>query len=355
MTGRMGETRARPEGFRPRARWLDEAKGVPLAAIVNELGLAWERAGKRLVACPACGAEKPAQSHRSAGAVVLVDRGTRWWCSSCNERGDGPDLVSLVVFGRPLRPGDPELSRDLRGWFGARGWCSTEGPVERVTLRPAPPPERARPLVTEAQLGELWGRCGPVTADGPVSAWLRSRGLDPVAIEDRGLARALPEQPPGWASFWRTLGGRCILPVFGQAGELVSLQARTVLGAGPKSLAPKGSDRSAGVLADGTGRALLRGEAWLLESGCRAVFITEGDVDWLTRASWVGEADSASPVLGVLGADAWPQWLPERIPAGWDVHVDVHRDEAGERLLGRVVRALAEKCPIYRISPGVAA
>lgn len=346
MTGHVNDPRAQPEGSRLRARWLDEAKGIPLAAIINELGIAWERAGKRLVACPSCGAEKPAQSHRSAGAVVLVDRGTRWWCSVCNERGDGPDLVSLVVFGRPFRPGEPELSRKLRGWFGARGWCSTEGPVERVTLRPAPPPERRRAGVTEAQLGELWGRCGPVTADEPVSAWLRSRALDPVAIEDRGLARALPEQPPGWASFWRTLGGRCILPVFGQAGELVSLQARTVLGTGPKSLAPKGCDRSAGVLADGTGRALLRGEAWLLESGCRAVFLEEGDVDWLTRASMSGEADSASPVLGVLGADALPDWLPAKIPSGWAVLMDEHRDEAGARLLERVRRALSHRCHV---------
>jgi hypothetical protein len=336
-------------------RWLLDAKArATVAIVVTELGLRWTRQDRRLEECPSCHATKPARSNRSRGAVRVWTAEQRWWCSVCEVRGDALDLVCLVQWGKRFEAGDPSLSSQLRSWCAARGFCqSAEGErVERVTLRTAPK-VRERPPVSPAEVANLWHQARQVLEDEAVTAWLRSRGVDPWLAEDRGLARALPDQaPPGWAKRWPELGARCLLPVWGEDGSLVSLQARVVQPSGPKALAPPGHNRTrTGVLADGTARALLRGEGWPEVAGCQAVIVTEGDVDYLLRACWVGEVESAPAVFGVLGADAWPRWLAGRIPAGWTVYVDVHRDEAGERLLDQVVADLGTRCPIVRVAP----
>jgi hypothetical protein len=344
-------------------RWLQDAKlNVTLRIVVNELGLRWARQDERLMECPSCFATKPTASKRNYGPVcVWMDDG-RWYCTACELVGDALDLVCLVEWRKKFEAGDRELSTNLRRWCAARNLCqSAEGEqLERVALREMPK-VKPRPVVPQVQILALWERCDTVLSDDVVE-WLRSRHVDPCLVEDKRLARALPPGVPGWARRWLELEAHCVLPLWGADGTLVSLQARRCVPQGeiPKAMAPEGAP--SGVLADLTGQCMLRGEARpgvheeqpaspLPEAPLLPVFITEGDVDFLLRATWVGESEDAPAVFGVPGGDAWPPWLASRIPPGSPVYVDVHRDDKGEALLQRVIRDLGPTCPIRRIDP----
>jgi hypothetical protein len=108
-----------------------------------------------------------------------------------------------------------------------------------------------------------------------------------------------------------------------------------------------------GIFADATARALLAREPWVTDAGVGEVIVTEGDIDYLLRATWTGEADSAPAVLGLPGTSSWPTWLADRLPIGTNVYVDEHQDvnEAGRQLTARIATDLRERCRVVRVPP----
>lgn len=327
--------------------WIESAKAVPLVQIAADLGFAVEGRHHLRGACPACNEGARSRHDRRGGALFLTGRNARWRCQRCDAHGDGVELARLV-----LSLDWPEL----RAWFASRGWCEPAAdrpPPPRVKPRPVPPPPPSQHPSPEV-LRDFWERCVPVGDDPAVVAWLRSRGIDPATVEDRGLARAVPPERcrgPWWS--WYELSARCVFGLVDESGELATLRGRRVEGDGPKVLALR--DAPPAVLADGTAVAVLRGEQWPHEAGVRRVCVCEGEIDWLARNLLLSEDQSSPAVLGITGSGAWPEWLGAQIPDGWSVEVDAHLDLAGQQLLSRVVAAVGDRCPIARAAPRGAA
>jgi hypothetical protein len=323
--------------------WVDEVKiRAPLEQVAGELGM--ECRARRWSPCPACGADRRSGSDRRG--PVVINNG-RFRCFGCSAHGDAVNLVRHATAG---------TWPELRAWFARFGWCSDAPdapPVPKVKPRPPPPRAPDRPATVD-EVRKLWSRCRPVCDDAEVRAWLAVRGVDAGLVEDRDLARVLSDriELPWWALHWRP-GHRLVLPMFGADGELVALRARAAReNADRKTLAARGKAPQA-VYADGTARAVLAGEEWTRSAGIADVVVVEGDVDFLIRATWTGEVESAPPVIGVPGARAWPAGLADRIPAGWTVHVDEHDDDEGRRLTEQIAASLAGRCAVVRHRPSV--
>jgi hypothetical protein len=321
--------------------WVETARGVSLAQVATELGLSVLRRGWS--PCPACGAELRGDEDRR-GPVGATSDGRAWRCHRCSEGGSVVDLAGAALDAPPCGPA-------VRSWFAARGWCepAPDGPPPpRVVPKPPPPPQPQPDPPDPAEVADLWARCPPVLDDDEVTAWLRSRGLDAIAVEDRDLARALPADGlPGWARWWPRHGARCVVPTWGPDGALVALRARVTelpFPGGPKALHAIGAPL--GILADGTALAMLRGDAWVGEAGPVMVIIAEGEPDWLTWATWFGEADSAPAVFGLPGSGSWSSAIASRIPDGAVVAVRTDDDVDGRAYSAAIVRDLARRCSV---------
>jgi len=163
-------------------------------AVCERLGLT-ERAQRQarglLVRCPWHADRTPSCSVRQADDGTIAVR-----CHGCGATGDVLHLVAAVAGLDVRRDWRAVLARavELAG-------TTLDGPRPSVPLPPRPP-ERTYPPGDE--VAALWAACSPVTDDAEVSAWLRSRGLDPGRVEDADLARALPPGAalPQWARYW---------------------------------------------------------------------------------------------------------------------------------------------------------
>lgn len=323
--------------------WVTAAKRIDLLQVAAELELQVYRGGY-LGPCPACGEQTRSGHDRRLGVLYLL-RNARWMCVRCDARGDSIDLVSYALTQRRLdKLGGSNVVRE---WFASRGWCDPargERPtVPRVQPKPppkAPPPKHPAP---RAEVEDLWSRCLPVTEASAVADWLRSRAIDPVLVEDRVLARALPSHGalPIWARHWRSVPCPVLVPLY-DADGLVGLQGRRVDGGSPKSVAAKGIARR-GIYACGWGRQLLSGEAsW----AGRVVIVTEGEPDWLTWATRVADEPDAPVVLGLPGGGAWTPQIAERIPSGTRVAVRTHDDPPGHQYARLVYESLRSRCTV---------
>ena len=210
---------------------------------------------------------------------------------------------------------------------------------------PRPPPPPPPPPRYAAGVADLWNRCGPVDADPDVADYLCVRGLDPVAVAARDLARALPTDgpSPGWArcrgQTWAESGHRLLTPAYDASGALRAVRATRVRdGEGPKRLTPGGTSTSGLVLACPAARLLLSGQG-----SASRIAITEGETDFLT-------ACLAWPDLAVFGiwSGAWTADLAARIPDGAAVLVATDHDPAGDAYAGQITRSLAGRCDVRR-------
>jgi hypothetical protein len=231
----------------------------------------------------------------------------------------------------------------------------TSVPRRPSQVRPAPPPRVARrpPL---GEVVEVWKHIAKPILDVPdVAALWRERGLDLAAIEDRDLARALPQGAamPKWAfgggAKWSEGPNRLLIPMFEAAGEITSLHARAARApkGAPKGLSPLHCEIAGLVFADplahlvlaGRGHDLLRA-AWLL--------IAEGGPDFLTETTRHSDADEKAPaVIGAI-AGSWTEEIAKRVPDGARVLVAVHHDDAGDKYAAAIVRTLADRCEVRR-------
>lgn len=230
---------------------------------------------------------------------------------------------------------------------------------ERTGWRPAPAParpaERVEAPARPDGAADLWRRCGRVWDSPQACTWLRSRGIDPAAVEDGDLARVLPADGalPSWARCrgltWRESDHLLVVPMFDHLGALVGLRARYIGTAPtdwPKSLGPAGASSKGTVFGDHLGRLLLAGMVTAEEWPALRVLVVEGEVDHLTAAAQFSDADANAPaVLGVV-AGSWSASLAARVPLHAQAVIATDPDPAGDRyaidiaatLAGRIVR-----------------
>jgi len=333
--------------------------------------------------CPA-GCDEDKRQAADWGARLWPGKG--WKCWRCDASGDALRLVAFVLTG-DAKPADAEAWAPVREWYAAHGWCEGEedeqarrkgedssgSSTSRTTTSPTtarrprtpePPPPRPEGAA------DVWAACRPVLDDLEVAAWLRTRGLDPARVEDRDLARALPEDldVPRWMFLrpegddgplmrW-TDGWRCVLPAYDAEGRLVSMRARwcrpaAAPGKRKEAAAAAGAGSATGlVLADALGRELLRTGAlpeWWEDSEDLAVVVAEGCPDFLTWAvRWSEAALYAPAVLGLWGGSwTWP--VGRRVPDGARVALRPHRDKAGDGYAWRDAwPTLTGRCDVVR-------
>lgn len=367
------------------APWWDRARVLPVADVAMALGATVSRG--MIAPCPACGALQREKTIRR-GPVGIAREGTGWQChaSGCGARGDAIDLVSYAlakVRFRDLRiPG----GGDVRAWFAVHGWADPEPggrsapPRAPLAVPGLPPPDPSTwepDGVAPGELEEFWESCTQATEDSNVCSWAKSRGFDARDLAALDLARALPDDHlPAWVPevglpgpTWRRCY-RLVVPLWSVGGKLQTLRFRAITeppGRRPKALAVKGAPIGGSVLADPLGQALLRGEreddgvGW---SG--SLIVTEGEPDVWTYATiarrtelravypsaWT--ATGATWAVWGLVAGSWRPELAALVPDGTRVAVDTHADEAGDRYAEMVMKSLAGRCRVRRVtdSPG---
>ena len=311
----------------------------------------------------------------SCSVHVARDRTIAVKCHACGATGDVLSLVA-AAYDRDLRREFVEvvtIGAELAG-----RWDLVDELRGNRERRPAPPPkprperdpERDYPPIGEVRA--LLTR--PAWKDETACAWLRSRAIDPDALETASvgvafegvevgaLAYALDAaaELPRWASFkgsapvarpWTETGHRVLVPMVDAAGELRSVRACRILdGDTPKRLPPSGHRASALVLANALALALLRG-TWTPSASLRVgVRVVEGEPDFLTVLGT--RTDIATTVFGVVSG-AWTADLAARVPRHALCAVQTHDDDAGDRYAHQITDALtaAGVAIVTRITP----
>jgi hypothetical protein len=333
--------------------WLAELRAQGVRRVASALGFSVDEAPRRgLRPCPSCEATTRGKTDRRAPAELTSD-GNGWHCYPCSAKGTVVTLAALSV----LQTNDPKREdwRTLREALSLRGLLGAP---------PAPPRAQApetplRPPPSE--VAALWRSCVPVADDPEVAAFLRSRHLDPDAVDLFRLARALPHDAtlPSWAACrgrsWTETFHRLVLPMAGDSSECASVHVRAIAPFSdfPKGLSPRGFGIAGLAMADPLARLMLTGRPLadgsdsadlVRQSG---LIITEGVPDflgWGTR--WSDTHQSAPATLGIVSG-SFSAALAARIPDGCRVAVRRHADKAGEKYTEQIIAALAGRCRIH--------
>jgi hypothetical protein len=200
-----------------------------------------------IIRCPWHAERTPSCSVRRAEDGTIGVR-----CFGCAATGDVLDLVAVVNQLDPTRD-FPEVIRRAAALAG----LLPDDPRRRSM--PAPPAAMRTRWPQRSEVEALWRSCVPVGDDLEVTAWLRSRALDPAQVEAFDLVRALPPylSLPRWArcqgTSWSKSGHRCIVPLVDETGTLRSVRARRLSGENPKGVPPSVAEE--------------RGEAPSIDSG----------------------------------------------------------------------------------------
>ena len=321
--------------------------------VCRQLGIdvrAKRQGGGLLIACPAPG-------HDDRGPSCSVTRGPdrtlRVRCFGCELAGDVFTLIA-AVRGLDVRTDFAEVARIA----GELAGIDVERTAIESALR-APPPLATppKPPPPEEEVLAFWQRCAPCSADAGVAGWLRSRGLEPAAVAQLDLARALPAGAacPRWAAYrgdadaarpWSELGYRAIVPMFDAAGDLRSVRARYIGDGSPdaKALPPSGWGTRGLVMACPVASLVLAvsGWPWWAE---RRIVIAEGEPDFLTWATRP-PLPRTFGVLGLGGAGQWTDEIAARIPDGAEVILRTDADDAGDAYASEIALSLRGRCSV---------
>lgn len=277
------------------------------------------------------------------------------------------DFRAVLAEGARLA-GLHSLADELEGRGGPHDRRSAPGPnvgtggARRLNVQaPERPDAQAseRPYPPEGEVLALWAACVPVPDSPEASAYLEARALDPLEVEARDLARALPVagELPRWARYqgrtWRETAHTIVLPVFDSLGRMRSVRAMRVReNDTPKRLPPTGFRAGGLVLADATARELLARGAppdWYAEGEPMRVAIAEGEPDFLTWATRTRDADPTPPAVFGIGSGAWSPEVAGRVPDAARVTIRTHADDAGEKYARHVADTLARRCTLLRL------
>ena len=327
-------------------RWIAEAKRTPIRDAVERLGLTW---GRGIRPCPACDASRRSRSDKRP-PITVSDAG-RWRCWACERGGSVVDLVSWALTGAVVDPREPG---EVGEWFGldepARG-RRRRRPSPRAEVDAQVEPERGYPPAEMVEA--VWASLAMVCDAAEVAGWLESRQVDPSAVEDRDLARAVTSSSHPATARWHESGHRCALPMYDAAGALRSIRARQVEPGrdGPKTLAPSGYRAGGLVFADLPGRAMLRDgtrPTWWPDGEPFEVIVVEGGPSWLAAAAeYSVDALCVPSVLGVV-AGSWTDEIAARVPDGAVVTIATDDDGAGQGYQAAIGAALYRRCGVYR-------
>ena len=193
-----------------------------------------------------------------------------------------------------------------------------------------------------------WHGLAPIHTETGVARYLESRGIDPVEMEKRNLARVLPLFAAPRFRGWEEDGRRLVFRTFGTHGKTRSLKGRILRAPRdkdePKSKGIGGAPAGRSMLANDIGRRLLAGDAEAIEAvRTHGVMFTEGEFDLLT---WAVARDFKGAVFGVFGG-AWCEDFAQDIPDGADVFLRPHADLAGRRYMQAVAQSLKGRCDIW--------
>ena len=337
--------------------WIDSMRGVAIVDVAHQLGLAIGEKRRWISPCPACGRERRNASTpgERRGAIGLPTP-TTWYCFACEARGDAIDLVAASI-GHARFKDLPHHHREE-----VREWCQRFIGNEPSQIRRCPlaPVERVeRPYPPTGEVLELLRHCIPTADDDGVSAYLRSRGVDPVEVDDRRLAMALPAgvSLPAWARFgahtWTEIGHRLLVPLVDYKGDIRSVVARRVIdGETPKALPPKGFGKAGLVWACPFARTLLREgrpEWWTSDAPPLRIYVVEGDSDFLTAATGAShgirwsDADEYAPAIIGITSGAWTPEIAARIPDGVELVIATDDDDAGDRFADSIARSVSAR------------
>jgi hypothetical protein len=340
--------------------------------------------------CPACGAERRHTRSRDHRGAIGIGRGNPrgWRCWQCEVSGDGIDLVAFALRGKRYRDLGDTARAEVREWccrwLHIDGTCSTATSQSQGSRNAAPSkppsaplalvPPLARPVEDAAptfppfdEVRAVWDQAIRVDADPAVAAYLSSRGLDPRAVADARLARAIrPGAPlPAWARIgrepWTRSGHRLITPLRNAHDQGRSLIARSIIkGAERKSVAPRGHTRAGlvmgcplarRVLVNGTHPSVWPADpvadtpfevpaAWWPAERPLTIIIAEGEINFFSWATRVSDADACPlAVFGVVQG-SWTSEVAARIANGSRVVLAQDNDATGDKYAARVTETL---------------
>ncbi len=258
-------------------------------------------------------------------------------------------IEGFKVGGKTPRKPPLQVVRGGRSRAGNRsGFRPTAPPTPSGS--PTPPPANSPP---RAEIRALFDATTWTSDDDDVAGFLRSRGIDPAAVDASGLARALPADPgnlPSWCAWWPRMGFRLMIPLWtGDDGyNLSSVRARRVVpGDGPKAVSPTGYEVRRHMFADERGKFLLRGATEQMGNSLPQVVVTEGGMDFLTWSTQAATEGRCRAVLGLFSG-SWCEDIAKRVPDGSQVIVRTHHDKAGIKYAAQVNKSLAHRCEVFR-------
>lgn len=357
------------------AVWITEMRNVGVLEVACEFELDHApprlRSGGVLYTCPVCGATRPhGRRHSYGGATGVGVRrdGLGWKCFACDATGDALDLVALCLGGRRFRKLDAARKAEVKAWCVRYLKLAAESGTRHFRVaHSTPAPSIAADYPPDSEVRALWESAFRVDWDRDVSAFLLRRGLDPTALADRDLVRAIASQSalPSWAKFesrsWHAAGYRMLTLWRDETGAARSITARQVFAdaSGPKSVAPSGHARGGLVFACELGRRVLaygcHPSRWPVERASDAPFaiapaewwpaseslivvVVEGEPDALTWTTEYGDAAEHPPAVLGLVAGAWTRAIADRIPDGSHVVIATDHDDQGEKYARHVVQ-----------------
>ena len=109
--------------------WLDGARAIPAAAVVQALGLTVSR--RALGPCPTCGAQRRSRSDKRL-PMMFDNGGASVKCLACGVHSKGLWLAASAVFGRAPQSGDD--------WSRVRSWLQGQGLLQGHGLSCLPQP-----------------------------------------------------------------------------------------------------------------------------------------------------------------------------------------------------------------------
>jgi hypothetical protein len=133
----------------------------------------------------------------------------------------------------------------------------------------------------------------------------------------------------------------------------VSVRVRRITSGEPKSISGRGLTTKSLVMSDSLGRHLLEARTvpsdWPPSAQLR-IAIAEGEIDFLTLATWWPDEHPSPAVWGIVSG-SWTTAVAACVPADALVEIRTDPDDAGDRLADVINASLGHRCEVVRVLP----